>query len=222
MSIIETIAATLISSILLQVTLEIYRHSIDTIDSIQSMQSVRHNVLLVMHTLQEDIKYAGFTGCQTQLNTITGDSSSMMIAHMKLPYERLTEAMISNREIKIGKTIRLHEHDQMMISDCMHTELATVNKIYMHKSFQLVNLTRALTNTYSPNAVISRYQTRYYKFDAQHHRLYYIDNFNNKITVANDLSAMNIKYIKNTGIEIEYKFKHKTFTQTLYQFVAVK
>lgn len=222
-TLIETMTALCVAALVAMGAMQIYQSSYHLIAHIQAMRDIRHRAIRIESMLEQDVKLAGFHGCQQASAGISCDKANLSVRYMAYPSAMLVEPT-KNDEVVSDNGIALQERKLTMIADCINEEVFVIKKISRHQDEQMVIPENRLRHHYDAYADVAPVVTHQYA--AINGILYVRNEFGKKSKVANGVSALSFECYWNrdhtdvTGIGVDMILTQREFEQPWHFYVA--
>lgn len=169
---IELMISVAIGFLLISGLTEIYLSASRATQLQKKLIDVQTSAQSVITILHDNIKHAGFIGCaaltsdfpivshvpfellpQTKL---VGGDNQITVRYADYPSANVIMPITNHSQIVVNNVERFKADDIMMISDCMHAEIAKVVAVSHQANKQVITLNAPLQYLFQPNADVSR------------------------------------------------------------------
>jgi len=161
-SLIEVMVALVLSLILLAGFVQVFLSQRQQYQVQSAMAAIQENGRAAITLLSNAIHEAGYLGClslsentviqssEAIKKTLVNKQDALVVQHMSSQTNALTEDMKQNNRLLLGLYPRYKKGEQLIISDCVHSELFQIEKVSISKRFnqQWITSTKALKNRY--------------------------------------------------------------------------
>ncbi len=187
-SLIELLLSLLVLMLLTVIIMQYYcTHSQNYIKTKKSFNNF-YDVVMIIEQMRASIRSAGFTPCVASnlllsndcelslpIQIINNNQQRLRISRMDNNFTIVT-SVLANNNIELDDSLDLHAHDLILITDCMHGELHTIQEVTNNSKQLLLNKTlffdyvapiyigKWITEDFFIQSTKSKHQALYYKY----------------------------------------------------------
>lgn len=159
----EIMIAAFLSLLVMAASLKCYLNLHQVLLKQQAIQVEQQTANRVANLFKDEIEKAGLRGCyKVDRNAIQINHNSLSVSYQSYPGVNAVVSSTKDR-IRVDKRLPLKKGQRLMISDCQHAEVFTVDSWHSKEGRQIIIPAHALGNAYRYYAEMGEYvQHRYF------------------------------------------------------------
>lgn len=217
LTLIELLIAIAIGTLLLVMFVQIYFGIRSATELQVAINDIEFNARRAITILSSELKRAGHIGCArlsaefplvqnniiNNSNKVLGSDDQIAVKYVDLPGVVLIE--MNNDSLIVTNDKEFKANELLMISDCNKGEVFRVKNVSVHGDLQTITPETKLLNVYDDNAEVGRIvSNRYFvRDDGESKSLMVEDIEHRKITLVENVMAINFVYTVNEGAQIK-------------------
>jgi len=236
---IEYMIAIVIGTSIMLFIFEIYRSMRFNHQFIQQIYHAYTEAETLISLINHDIHAARRQGCETINNEhLVYDNSKQQFIHIQPPVVNKRSIRLTHTEahygllladarhqvyLEVSPSLRIHQDEKLLISDCINTELIRVLSVHQMHDRQRVYITHPLHFTFQKNAMISKMVMVELALDERKKNGTVNLTINGQRTpVVHDIDDLQFTLIQAKGVRYQFTVKMGKVTKEWYGYAIIK
>lgn len=168
-----------------------------------------YKVNTVFDAIKYEVHAAGFAGCASSgfiKSAISGSEHELLIKHASLATVNVMNIDSNKDTLIVTHQAIIHANKWIVISDCLHAEMAYVVKSNTGSNGQQLVLATPLVYAYKTYAELSEFESR--RLFVVKSGLYLVSNDGRRIELINGIDSINFRYMEQGQLKLSSEVSH--------------